>query len=208
MTSKLEASKCFKPFLTTCAESLFPSSPKTSTLAFSHIVFSCVSAPGRKVSAPITATLYPDFVKNLASLAVIVVLPLPWIPSKSTLFSFPGWNEYSFSVPRSFESSSYSIFTIWSFLDSPGGGVSLSDRSSIFFVISKTSLTLTSACKRARWMSFASSLINASSIPEEFTNFFSAALRPFFKLSSIVIVTLHRLFQIFLCTHPRFCLIL
>ena len=55
--SRFEPSKCFSPLFTILEGSSLPSSPKTSTLDFSHIVRNWVKAPGLNVSAPITPTL-------------------------------------------------------------------------------------------------------------------------------------------------------
>src|SRR6185437_3245613 len=94
---------------------------------------------------------------------------------------------------------------ILSFFDRPFGGVSLSDFSFKFFVISNTNLTFTSEDNKALCKSLQSSFINSSLISDAPTIFFKAERKLSFRLSSMLftfVIKKHLVFQMFPLFHP------
>ena len=146
---------------------LTASVPLRSTNTGTPICFptcsSCAMAAGRWMSSPKRHTRWPRFMKNFASFPAVVVLPEPKRPTSMREEGFFLISILWPSPPRKRTSSSYTMCSRCSFFVSPAGASSLSALSRIFAERSKTSLTLTSACRSARWMSLTSSPTSLSS---------------------------------------------
>ena len=144
MTSSLILAR---PSLTIFLASCSDGSPKHGTFTLSQRVLTWVYAPGLKVSAQITATRIPFFLKNRASFAVVVVLPEPCRPA-IRITCFPRVTSTFF--PTRATSSSYTILRTCSLAVTPFGGCSSRARFRMVCESCITCFTFTSAWSSAR----------------------------------------------------------